>query len=855
MAAAAAPAAAAAAAARRPASRVAVVPVPGDRFAPAGTSVTFLGVHATALGRLTVVGSKSGAHHGTVLSLGATGSAFVPARPFSPGEQVTVTLPGARIPGGDGDRYRFGVAVPAPRAEAATALRVAARMDGPPAASRRAPAPRQPQCEVVRYHSLPGLHAQQACMDLGVTTSGTAPGTYLFLPPESDAGTGAGIFSDEGNLIWWLPGGLSSVDSAAVFQYRGAPYLAVWSGTATTYGQGVVTLYNEHYQVVGKVAAAGRFPAVDIDLHEFQITPAGDAVFGIYEAVQVSIGGTQQTVLQYVVQKVSLVQDATGIHTGSLLFEWDSLTDVPTSQSKIPDRWPAAPWDYLHGNAITQDTDGNLVLSGRNTWGIYKVDDTVGDGSFGHVVWQLGATGDNTLSTPWCFQHNITALGSNTYSLYDDGGIGPGCLPGSTQHPARALVISVDPSKTPAAVTLVSSYTHNPPIYTGFTGSAQVLAGGDVLVDWADFPQVTEFSSSGAVRMDLQLSAPSYRGFRYPWVGTPATPPALALQRAAGATTLWVSWNGSTEVAAWQVLTGGSASSLVPYGRPVTKTGFETTISVPTDPAVVAVEALSATGAPLASSAAYDGAGYALATSAAAVAGAGNAATTSSPGPGRLHAPAVGIAATPDGAGHWVVAADGGVFTSGDARFHGSLGAAPLASQVVGMAATPDGGGYWLVTAAGQVTPFGDARAYGSLSRLNSPIVSIAATSDGRGYWLVASDGGVFALGDARFRGSLGSRHLNAPVVGAAPTTDGLGYWLVAADGGIFTFGDAKFYGSGASLRLTAPVVGMALDPFGGGYWLASSDGSVVGLGTASPYDRPAAASPPARTVGISAAP
>jgi Beta-lactamase enzyme family len=187
-----------------------------------------------------------------------------------------------------------------------------------------------------------------------------------------------------------------------------------------------------------------------------------------------------------------------------------------------------------------------------------------------------------------------------------------------------------------------------------------------------------------------------------------------------------------------------------------------------------------------------------------------------------LHAPIVGMAATPDGGGYWLVAADGGVFTFGDASFEGSLGNLTLNAPIVGMAATPDGRGYWLVAADGGVFTFGDAGFDGSLGNLtlNAPIVGMAATPGGHGYWLVAADGGVFTFGDASFDGSLGNLTLNAPIVGMAATPDGGGYWLVAADGGIFTFGDAPFEGSGAGTTTQgAAAVGLAGRP--GGYWVA----------------------------------
>jgi hypothetical protein len=164
------------------------------------------------------------------------------------------------------------------------------------------------------------------------------------------------------------------------------------------------------------------------------------------------------------------------------------------------------------------------------------------------------------------------------------------------------LVISVNTSKRPVRVTLIHSYAHTPAIYTGFTGSMQVVGNGDALVDWANVPEITEFSPSGSVNMDLSLSGYSYRGFRFAWDGQPTQPPAIAAQHTGTGTTVWASWNGSTEVASWEVLGGPDASHLSAIGLPVTKSGFETTIPLSGQYGTLAVQALSSSGSVLATS-------------------------------------------------------------------------------------------------------------------------------------------------------------------------------------------------------------------------------------------------------------
>jgi hypothetical protein len=65
--------------------------------------------------------------------------------------------------------------------------------------------------------------------------------------------------------------------------------------------------------------------------------------------------------------------------------------------------------------------------------------------------------------------------------------------------------------------------------------------------------------------------------------------------------TVYPSWNGATEVAAWRVLGGGDKSSLVPLGTTPWR-DFETRVSFPATPRLVQVEALDTSGAVLGAS-------------------------------------------------------------------------------------------------------------------------------------------------------------------------------------------------------------------------------------------------------------
>lgn len=819
-------------------ARVAVVPAPGDRFAPDGTSVTFLNASSSDLSGLSVVGSRSGRHSGTISPLvGARGYEFTPAHPFAGGEVVTVRAPKLHVTGVTGAAYTFRTVVPVAPALARRGLAaVMATDDGTSSAAQHAQRARPlytpPTCNGVTYVTAPTLPAPALCMNVGVTTSGVDPGTSLFLTPH---GGGAGLYGNDGRLEWWIQGPQNegTLDATEV-QYKGVPYFALWQGLATSHGFGQVLLYNEHYQLSGVVQAGSDFGPNMIDLHEFQITPQGNALVGIY--VPATVSG--QAVFEYVVEEVSLVQTSAGIRTGSVLFRWESLNDVPTSQGMVPPPTGGSPWDYFHGNAISYDPSGGILVSGRNTWGIYEIDNNPADKTFEHEIWEVGGKGDSQLPEPWCYQHDIIGLGQHTYSLFDDGGIGPGC-----QHPARGLVFTVDPSTSPATVNEVASYVHNPPIDVMFTGSAQTLPNGDMLVDWGQVPEITEFSATGMVKMDLTMQYASYRGFRFPWVGAPLTPPSVVSKLANGNTDIWVSWNGATQVTSWRVLGGPSATDLAVIGKPRTDTGFETEMQASGAIGVIEVQGLSSTGAVLGTSKPVFTSGYLLASSSGAVAGVGQDAALGSAAPGGSPSPTVGIAkpSAGSGAGYFTAEANGAVLSHGTAGNFGSMAGKPLPAPIVGIAATPDGGGYWLLGRDGSVYNFGDAGAYGSESNrhLRTPFVSIASSPDGKGYLLTTAAGNVFNLGDATFHGSLAGKHLSAPIVAMAPSSDGGGYLLAGSDGGVFGFGDAPYHGGAIGTSIANHVVGIMPTIDNLGYWILGSTGQVVGRGQAAAYIPP----------------
>jgi hypothetical protein len=124
------------------------------------------------------------------------------------------------------------------------------------------------------------------------------------------------------------------------------------------------------------------------------------------------------------------------------------------------------------------------------------------------------------------------------------------------------------------------SIRHKPDIYGKAHGSTQDLPGGHTLISWGTTGRATEYNSHNQPVMEI-TSTDSYRLLRQVWHATPPTAPALSASNSAGHTTVYVSWNGATDVATWQVLAGKSSATMRPVAV-ATRAGFETAIRIPT---------------------------------------------------------------------------------------------------------------------------------------------------------------------------------------------------------------------------------------------------------------------------------
>jgi hypothetical protein len=192
--------------------------------------------------------------------------------------------------------------------------------------------------------------------------------------------------------------------------------------------------------------------------------------------------------------------------------------------------------------------------------------------------------------TRTAFQHDARRQKDGTITIFDNGA-----------HPqvhdqSRGIVVELDMNNMRA--TLLREYTSPERLLATSQGNMQMLPNTNVFIGWGSEPFFSEFSYEGKLLFNAYFRPEhvSYRAFRFPWKGYPQDDPALAAERGPNdKVTLYASWNGATEVASWEVLTGPNPYQLESAGSAPRK-GFETAITLDTTEPYVGVRAKDSSG-------------------------------------------------------------------------------------------------------------------------------------------------------------------------------------------------------------------------------------------------------------------
>lgn len=532
-----------------------------------------------------VMGDRSGAHKGEA-RLAADGRTllFVPEQAFAEGETVTVEVAG-------GVRTVGGRTLPPTRYAFSTLPHKVPVVSSP--GSDYAPAPGLPDKKLAffSYLTYPEL-SNIAPITVTTPASGTASG-YIFL-------AAMGIFQvydpalyilDDAGVPVYIQNTPVTLPRRLAADFKkqrvnGQDFIVYHLGWQPNVGwsNGKAYALDQTYTLTNTWSIGNGYEDYGADLHDIQLLDNGHALLLSYVPVPMDLspygGAADGSVVDIVVQE----QDA----AHNVVFEWHGVQHIALT-STYASLTATVPIDYIHTNAIEMDSDGNVLLSNRNTSEIIKI-----DRSNGNILWHLGGKlnqfnfgGDPGISLP----HDIRRLGNGNITLFDNGNL---------HSPPASRQVEYEIDEVSKVLTKTWQFPAANERYTPIMGNTQRLANGNTIGSWAVRRQVTEVKPDGSVALELALDEWTYRAFRDTWVATPRESPRLVALRGSDPTTatLYFAWNGATDIQSYEVYAGPALTSATLVTTTV-RTGFETTLALsglPADTCVYQVRPMRATG-------------------------------------------------------------------------------------------------------------------------------------------------------------------------------------------------------------------------------------------------------------------
>jgi hypothetical protein len=275
--------------------------------------------------------------------------------------------------------------------------------------------------------------------------------------------------------------------------------LTYWDGSL-----GYFIALDSSYQMVDSFKCGNGYST---DLHELRILPDGHALLLSFDPEPVDMsqivqaGDTSATVIGLIIQELDREKN--------VIFQWRSwdhfqITDA-THENLL-----ASTVDYVHGNALEVDVDGNLLLSCRHMDEITKIDRETGE-----IMWRMGGKNNQFTfindSLGFSHQHAIRRLPNGNITLFDNGNF-------HSPSFSRALEYRLDEQNR--TMELVWQFRNTPNNYGYAMGYVQRLDNGNTFIGWGTSnPTLTEVRPDGSKALELTLPSGiySYRAFRFPW--------------------------------------------------------------------------------------------------------------------------------------------------------------------------------------------------------------------------------------------------------------------------------------------------------------------------------------------------
>jgi hypothetical protein len=380
---------------------------------------------------------------------------------------------------------------------------------------------------------------------VNITVNNNPDPEYIFMDDKGGGGHPYDvIFDNNGSPIWYHR--INNEQRDQKVQRNGV--FTVLDHTGGIHFNG----FDNHYQQFTNYASVNGYTGDD---HELQVMADGTYFLlamntTIVDMTRfVSNGNPGASVTEEILQQFS--------PQGDLIFQWRAWDyfDIH-DESQFMDLTSGG-FDFPHMNAIDIDTDGNILISSRNTSEITKINRDNGD-----IIWRLGGghnqftyVNDPLIGTR--NQHSIRCVGTNHYIMFDNGNL-------HSPPVSRGVEYAINTNNMTATVVWQYPAVPTNTIYSFYMGNVQRLTNGNTLINWAvgNLPKLTEVRPDGTkvFEMNWVEQWETYRVWRCPWQGS-AMQPYLITEAYPDNLTLIFNQFGDTNVAFYKIYGGTTPQS------------------------------------------------------------------------------------------------------------------------------------------------------------------------------------------------------------------------------------------------------------------------------------------------------
>jgi hypothetical protein len=309
-----------------------------------------------------------------------------------------------------------------------------------------------------------------------------------------------------GSLPAWVPTvGTSGADTSPGFlalSFRDGPVIIDNTGKVVWYRHfpnGTLNSFQAHadgrYTVLGLDDAANAFRILDelgnetgalactgypTRFHDLRVEADGTAWILCDDTRVMDLSGVgganPAAVTATVVQHLD--------RSGEVLFQWNAFDHFAITDLAFADRTGESV-NFTHGNGVTIDTDGNLLLSFRSLNEITKVDVRTGA-----VLWRFGGLRNqftlvNDSRGPFQWQHGLRVVAPGQIQILDN----------RFSAPSRFVLYLLNPQAMTALA--IVEFVDGPQTWANVGGSTDAIANGHAVVSFGRAGRVVEVDESG----------------------------------------------------------------------------------------------------------------------------------------------------------------------------------------------------------------------------------------------------------------------------------------------------------------------------------------------------------------------